>query len=35
MVSGVSANAPDFVKGVLGKMIARQGDMLPVSALPS
>jgi len=34
MVAGVSDNAPDFVKGVLGKMIARQGDLLPVSALP-
>lgn len=34
MVAGVSANAPDFVKGVLGKMIARQGNLLPVSALP-
>ncbi len=34
MVTGVSANAPDFVQTVLGKMISRQGDSLPVSALP-
>ncbi len=34
MVTGVTANAPEFVQGVLGKMIARQGDSLPVSALP-
>jgi len=26
--------APEFVKGVLGQMISRQGDLLPVSALP-
>lgn len=26
--------APDFVKNVLGAMIARDGDMLPVSAIP-
>ncbi len=30
----VSANAPDFVKNVLGKMIAYDGDKLPVSAMP-
>ncbi len=30
----VSAEAPPFVKDVLGKMIAYEGDELPVSALP-
>jgi pyruvate-ferredoxin/flavodoxin oxidoreductase len=30
----VPANAPDFVHGVLGAMIGRRGDILPVSALP-
>ncbi len=30
----VPANAPAFVNDVLGMMIARQGDLLPVSALP-
>jgi pyruvate-ferredoxin/flavodoxin oxidoreductase len=30
----VTASAPDFVKGVLGTMIARNGDDLPVSAMP-
>jgi pyruvate-ferredoxin/flavodoxin oxidoreductase len=30
----VSILAPDFVRNVLGKMIAAQGDQLPVSALP-
>jgi pyruvate-ferredoxin/flavodoxin oxidoreductase len=34
MLSPVSASAPQFVRGVLGEMIARNGDMLPVSALP-
>jgi pyruvate-ferredoxin/flavodoxin oxidoreductase len=34
MRSPVLANAPDFVRDVLGKMISRQGDDLPVSALP-
>jgi pyruvate-ferredoxin/flavodoxin oxidoreductase len=32
--SPVSATAPPFVCDVLGKMIAREGDELPVSALP-
>ncbi len=31
----VPENAPDFVKSVLGMMIAGKGDELPVSALPS
>ena len=31
----VSDKAPDFVKSVLGMMIAGKGDELPVSALPS
>ncbi|MEW6128577.1 MAG: pyruvate:ferredoxin (flavodoxin) oxidoreductase [Acidobacteriota bacterium] len=30
----VSPTAPTFVRDVLGKMIACQGDLLPVSALP-
>jgi pyruvate-ferredoxin/flavodoxin oxidoreductase len=30
----VPADAPDFVKRVTGMMIAGQGDLLPVSALP-
>ncbi len=30
----VSEEAPDFVKSVLGKMLAGKGDELPVSALP-
>ncbi|WP_019498420.1 pyruvate:ferredoxin (flavodoxin) oxidoreductase [Pseudanabaena sp. PCC 6802] len=34
MRSPVPANAPDFVRDVLGKMIAHRGDALPVSALP-
>ncbi|MFN2115053.1 MAG: pyruvate:ferredoxin (flavodoxin) oxidoreductase [Anaerolineae bacterium] len=34
-LSPVSANAPQFVREVLGTMIARNGDSLPVSALPA
>jgi pyruvate-ferredoxin/flavodoxin oxidoreductase len=34
MVPPVPDNAPDFVKNVLGMMIANRGDDLPVSALP-
>ncbi len=30
----VTANAPGFVRDVLGEMIARRGDLLPVSVLP-
>jgi pyruvate-ferredoxin/flavodoxin oxidoreductase len=30
----VAANAPEFVQDVLGQMIARRGDLLPVSSLP-
>ncbi len=30
----VPANAPDFVKNVLGQMIGANGDSIPVSALP-
>ena len=30
----VSAEAPEFVQNVLGKMIAYEGDSLPVSAMP-
>lgn len=33
--SPVPDTAPDFVRDVLGKMIAKQGDELPVSALPA
>ena len=35
MVPPVPADAPDFVKNVLGVMIANRGDDLPVSALPN
>ncbi|MGD0655563.1 MAG: pyruvate:ferredoxin (flavodoxin) oxidoreductase [Thermoguttaceae bacterium] len=35
MVPPVPENAPDFVKNVLGMMIANRGDDLPVSALPN
>ena len=34
MVPPVPADAPDFVQRVTAKMIAGQGDLLPVSALP-
>jgi len=34
MAKPVPDAAPDFVKDVLGKMIAQDGDSLPVSALP-
>ncbi len=34
MAKPVPDAAPDFVKNVLGKMIAQDGDSLPVSALP-
>jgi pyruvate-ferredoxin/flavodoxin oxidoreductase len=33
-IQPVTANAPAFVKNVIGEMIARRGDNLPVSALP-
>jgi pyruvate-ferredoxin/flavodoxin oxidoreductase len=33
-VPPVPAEAPDFVRNVLGEMIARRGDLLPVSVLP-
>ncbi|MDJ0774887.1 MAG: pyruvate:ferredoxin (flavodoxin) oxidoreductase [Mastigocoleus sp. MO_167.B18] len=32
--AAVSANAPEFVRDVLGKMMVWEGDELPVSALP-
>lgn len=32
--AAVSAAAPEFVQSVIGAMIARKGDMLPVSAMP-
>ena len=35
MPSIVSAEAPEFVQNVTAKMIARQGDLLPVSAMPN
>ncbi len=31
----VTANAPHFVRDILGAMIARKGDSLPVSAMPN
>ncbi|TAF56188.1 MAG: pyruvate:ferredoxin (flavodoxin) oxidoreductase, partial [Oscillatoriales cyanobacterium] len=31
---GMPANAPDFIRDVEGAMLIRQGDALPVSALP-
>jgi pyruvate-ferredoxin/flavodoxin oxidoreductase len=34
LMPAVTANAPAFVQGVLGMMISRQGDLLPVSAMP-
>jgi len=34
MAPPVPEQAPDFVKNVLGEIIARRGDQLPVSALP-
>ena len=34
MLTPVPNSAPPFVRGVLGKMIAHQGDSLPVSAMP-
>lgn len=34
MVPAVFGDAPPFVKDVLGRMIAMQGDTLPVSAMP-
>ncbi len=35
MLPPVPVGAPPFVKNVLGEMIARRGDLLPVSALPN
>ncbi|TAK14255.1 MAG: pyruvate:ferredoxin (flavodoxin) oxidoreductase [Anaerolineae bacterium] len=35
MIQGLPAGAPDFVRDVLGPMIARAGDDLPVSAMPA
>ena len=32
--ASISGNAPDFVQNVLGKIIAGEGDELPVSAFP-
>jgi pyruvate-ferredoxin/flavodoxin oxidoreductase len=32
--SPISGNAPDFVQNILGKIIAGEGDELPVSAFP-
>ncbi len=33
-LSPVASGAPEFVRGVLGEMIAQRGDFIPVSALP-
>ncbi len=35
IVAPVSANAPEFVKEVLGEIVANRGDSLPVSAFPA
>ncbi|NMC45426.1 MAG: pyruvate:ferredoxin (flavodoxin) oxidoreductase [Chloroflexi bacterium] len=35
MAKPVPAAAPDFVKNVLGKMISKDGDSIPVSQLPN
>jgi pyruvate-ferredoxin/flavodoxin oxidoreductase len=34
-VPSISANAPEFVRNVLGEIAAGRGDLLPVSALPA
>jgi pyruvate-ferredoxin/flavodoxin oxidoreductase len=34
MIPPVGDEAPDFVRGVLGQMIAHRGDDIPVSAMP-
>ncbi len=34
MQPAVAGRAPEFVQNVLGQMIARKGDLLPVSAMP-
>jgi pyruvate-ferredoxin/flavodoxin oxidoreductase len=34
LLAPISGQAPDFVSNILGTMISRQGDSLPVSALP-
>ena len=33
--AAVSSEAPEFVRNVLGRMIAGEGDLLPVSAMPA
>lgn len=35
MIRPISKKAPEFVQRVTARMIARQGDLLPVSALPA
>ncbi len=35
LTPAVTSEAPDFVKNILGKMLAGKGNELPVSALPS
>ncbi|MDX2139495.1 MAG: pyruvate:ferredoxin (flavodoxin) oxidoreductase [Chloroflexota bacterium] len=34
LIPAISDDAPPFVRGVLGEMLARRGDLLPVSAMP-
>ncbi len=34
MLPAVAAGAPDFVRDVTARMLAGEGDLLPVSALP-
>jgi pyruvate-ferredoxin/flavodoxin oxidoreductase len=34
LIPALSDDAPLFVRGVLGEMLARRGDLLPVSAMP-
>ena len=34
LAAPIAGNAPEFVRDTLGPIIARQGDLLPVSALP-
>jgi pyruvate-ferredoxin/flavodoxin oxidoreductase len=35
LIPSISSQAPEFVRNVLGKIAAGQGDLLPVSAIPA
>jgi pyruvate-ferredoxin/flavodoxin oxidoreductase len=35
LIPSISSKAPEFVRNVLGKIAAGQGDLLPVSAIPA